>query len=204
MKYCTVPNFLLILVLCLNLSAQPNDGEYPPPPDKRIDYTHARGSFIVGYLGNFPKQPFGINLIWIHPSGWGLTGDFRGGFGPDRNELYEDVTVSIAENYWGDSLVEHTNQWFSANGGLVRTLYRDQLGLFATVGLTMTNHYRRYYDHFEILGDRGFYWIPDEDNDRFFANFGGGAFVVIADRIAIFTGGQTKPEGISVGLGYKF
>ena len=160
--------------------------------------------FVISYVANIPKQPVGFGLLMLRPNGWGMYGDVKWGVGVPDDELYENISVNEAENIYGDTLLEQRDSWISINVGAARALFQRKVALYAGAGISLSSHYRRYYDSFEILGKNGRYWIPDETADHTEINFLGGIHWFPTEKLSISLGAEVQPTGITLGLGYRF
>jgi len=187
--------FFLIVLLCLMPATGAGQTSTQAPFD----------DLVVSYVANIPEQPLGISFIALTPTGWGFYGDIKTGIGaPSDDELYESISISQAENTFNDKLLDKHEEWLSVNLGVARSLLEKTLALYVGVGLSFSSNYRQYNDKHNILGDNGEYWILDEDEDEVETNFLGGIYWFASEKIALSLGVETQPEGISLGIGYRF
>jgi hypothetical protein len=161
---------------------------------------------VFGYVANIPEMPVGFNLLWIRNNGIGFYLDLKftikGGLGGRRggDDFYDNISVYKAENIFGDKLIGESKGWFSLNMGLTE-LVSQKMAVYGGIGISTWSHSKQYYDEFEILGRYGKYWIPADSKSSL--NLNGGLLFLIAKKITINFGGDLKPAGLNIGVGFS-
>lgn len=153
--------------------------------------------FGFGLVMNLPKQWLGFSFFGTRPNQVSLYIDMKTTipmeYGGDY--LYHNISVAQAEE-WNDPLQEEHSTWISLNVGLTKVLSSRVAG-YVAVGYAGFTTYRNYYDEFQILGDRGSYWVEAENSS--FINGLAGLLITAGRNWGIQVGGEAVPRGVTLG-----
>lgn len=158
----------------------------------------------LGYVASIPETFIGFSALGLTPGllgGAGLYADVKLSSGSPSHETYYDPTVTVtqAQNQFGDFLVEQQSDWLTVDLALAYAVTRE-LALYAGAGYSREHHYQEYFDDSQTRGLAGFYWIPDPAGSGNRVNGLGGA-LLRAGRYVLFQAGiEARPRGATVGV----
>lgn len=161
-------------------------------------------NLFFGYIGNFPKEFIGFNLIRLNRNKAGFYIDLKTGI-PMRqgaDNFYDNISINKAENIFGDEFLKKDGNWISINVCLTKVI-TEYIAVFGGLGYSAYSQYRQYYDDFEILGDNGEYWIEDEGKSKSEINILGGFFFPLNSLWNMQIGAEYQPAGVSLGVARK-
>lgn len=159
---------------------------------------------FMGYVGNFPQEFIGFNLIRLNRNKAGFYIDLKVGV-PMRegaDNFYDNISVNKAENIYGDDFLRKDGNWISLNACLTKVI-TDYIAVYGGFGYSAYSQYRQYYDEFEILGDNGKYWIDDEGESKSSINILAGIFFPLSSLWNMQIGAEYQPAGLSLGFARK-
>jgi hypothetical protein len=153
------------------------------------------GSLGIGYTVNLPDEWAGIGGFWLR-DGFGV-------FMMATTDLQARATMNLSHrlvNSWGDAQQQVIK---TSGGGLFGLTYPLYSGIYVYLGAgnRMTQHYHQYYDRYEILGDRGYYWLKgDSESEMRYA----GGIIALQSKLMMVLGVSGKPIRVTGGLGGIF
>jgi hypothetical protein len=158
----------------------------------------------VGYAASIPEAFVGFTALVLSPKvlgGAGLYADVKFTSSSPRRESYFDSTISVsqAQNLYGDFLVEEKSTWMIVDLALAYTV-TPELALYAGAGYSNEHHYQEYFDDSQTRGLGGFYWIPDPAGSGNRINWLGGALLRVEQYVLFQAGIEAKPRGATVGV----
>lgn len=187
MKYLAC---FLITVFPLSVSAQ------KPTQSKEA-------SFLgwIGYYASVPKVPFGLVLGMAKKEHIGfyfaakLNFKTHGWLDP---YFYPNISEHKARDIYGHTKSREETGFIIGEVGITNRIAR-YLYMYGGLGLVSQTQYRKYYDPYEILGYRGFYWI--ETGQQTTINLNGGFLYFVPNGPCFQFGFDTSPGSVNLGIG---
>lgn len=154
-------------------------------------------NWLAGYVANAPSQLLGIGVGAVLPalSGWGVYADAKLTTDSPARDAVQSMTRQDAEDL-GDTFFTQSSAWTSANLAALKGL-SPELALYLGAGLSWRTMYSAYVD---LTGERGRYWVEDDEQPVLHPNVLGGAFFRLGRRITFQFGAERAPAGFTVGL----
>lgn len=159
-----------------------------------VDFT--RSNWFLGYVVKPPEQLLGFGGAMM-PSGlrrWGLYADGRVSTDAPSSDETRDLTADDARTL--GEFFRDQDEWTTVSAAVVRGM-TPELALYLGGGASWRTVYSAFNEGTRLQPD--IFWIEDEDRSQVEPNLVGGAFLRIANRIALQFGGQSAPGGFVVG-----
>jgi hypothetical protein len=158
----------------------------------------SRGLF---YTPNFPKQVIGITGFDMLTTGLGIGFGVRQSVGPSTSRnFYDNISRYEAETIYRDRNTQNVTEFFTGYVFIMLRLANHAI-IYLGPGWSKTTSRMQFMDNSHTLSSDGLYWIEDTQASSTRISGSGGLVLSISSRFAMMVGYESRPSGVTLGIG---